>query len=337
MKGKYITIILVAVALLLGSFNLAAGDSDKNKKKCQLELYGGIGAINPEHLNYQAQIYNAGIKFETADYFAYLDQALGNAFTSTGSIVNEFEELKLAFLLGGRIKYRVNSWLAVSAGLQYLRGKRVSSSLGIFHNRMVLPDNVSKVDDYTDSNHFTDFTLTAEAFAPMVGIHVYLLKDYVEGFITGGPLFAKASYSFIREYRQEYDETYWSGSDSDGQATGNGTGLALEAGARINVPICKSLTVFLEGSYAHMKTSNLSGEMTTHETTLDINHTRDTITNTREGDWKVSEVDVQAPWGNLKGHQPTLLEDGRQQGDGISDFELDLSGFRLKVGLAFRF
>ncbi len=53
-----------------------------------------------------------------------------------------------------------------------------------------------------------------------------------------------------------------------------------------------------------------------------------------QGDWVMEAVKAQVYWGQFQFHRPTVYYDGLA--GAAEDFDLDLSGFRLKLGLSFK-
>ena len=53
-----------------------------------------------------------------------------------------------------------------------------------------------------------------------------------------------------------------------------------------------------------------------------------------EGKWRIQKEQVVAPWGTLDLRTPSNRQ---REGVETEDFRLDLSGFRLRLGLSFAF
>jgi hypothetical protein len=110
---------------------------------------------------------------------------------------------------------------------------------------------------------------------------------------------------------------------------GSGTGLALQIGAKLDLDIAKQYGLFLEGGYAYQNVSDISGpgirSMTSHRETW-------------EGDWGIKQDVRVRPWGTAQFLWPS---NGWNLAQGTwwraRDFELDLSGFQIRLGIFYRF
>jgi hypothetical protein len=110
---------------------------------------------------------------------------------------------------------------------------------------------------------------------------------------------------------------------------GKGTGMSLQAGAKMDFNLAERYGLFIEGGYAYQRVSDLSGpgtrSMTSHRETW-------------EGEWAIKQDIRVRPWGTAHFLWPS---NGWEFFQGTwwraQDFELDLSGFQVKIGLYFRF
>jgi hypothetical protein len=110
---------------------------------------------------------------------------------------------------------------------------------------------------------------------------------------------------------------------------GKGTGLALQVGAKLDFDLAKHYGLFVEGGYAYQNVSEVSGpgirSMTSHRETW-------------EGDWGIKQDIRERPWGTASFLWPSnawVISQGTWWR--ARDFELDLSGFQLRLGIYFRF
>ncbi|MDH5744883.1 MAG: hypothetical protein OEZ52_15170, partial [Candidatus Aminicenantes bacterium] len=109
---------------------------------------------------------------------------------------------------------------------------------------------------------------------------------------------------------------------------GSGTGIALDVGGRLAYPLFESLRIFLEGGYAYQVTKNISG---------DGREIKDDSSETWDGRWSIKREEIRTPWGELVLDIPTNYWPTNSDSEKLRDFELDLSGFQLRLGLSFRF
>ena len=156
--------------------------------------------------------------------------------------------------------------------------------------------------------------------------------------LAGGPLFARCRYSAEETYRltiQEYvnpsqgtNEPYTAFTyDNLLEEKGSGTGLAVEAGVRLDWRIRGRWGVFAEAGYAYQKVKNLSGpgrELQGGESSA------------WDGRWAIQSEDISTYWGAARLEFPTNYwpQGGEERRAG--DFRLDLSGVQVKFGVTFR-
>jgi hypothetical protein len=147
------------------------------------------------------------------------------------------------------------------------------------------------------------------------------------GFLEGGPLFGRCTlgYDYTEEWYSDEGNLIDRSSNDYLEEIGEGTGFALEGGLRISITIGK-FAPFLESSYAYQKIKTLSGPGTERIAFLE---------NTWEGEWGVKQNTVSRDWGELTYEYPSNYWE-----ETISrhrNFNLDLSGFQFKIGIAYRF
>ena len=84
----------------------------------------------------------------------------------------------------------------------------------------------------------------------------------------------------------------------------------------------------MEGAYAYQKVGTLSGSGS---------ETRDGVTESWEGDWRIQQVEMVTQWGSRSLEYPTSFSGDLPDSDAARDFDLDLSGFQLRLGMLIRF
>jgi hypothetical protein len=303
-------------------------DSIIRRKKFQIELYGGFSTLNPSDLNLLVS-YDNGI--QTFFYDAYLDYLQTNSqiqsWTKTQD--KERQKIKRAFPFGAKLKYHLNQTVAVSLGFTYLTSRH-GSDIELQYTRDEFPNQ-----QYIEESVYSPYSLSAKAYIPTFGIHIMKkIKDTltVEGYLTGGPMFVRCHYVSDWSYEWWIQGTNyrWLTFQSSGtlEEKGSGTGIALDVGGQLSYPVFKSLGVFLEAGYAYQAAKNISGGG---------REVKDESTETWDGRWGIKREAISAPWGDFVLDLPTSYWPNDINGGKLRDFELDLSGFQLRLGLSFRF
>jgi hypothetical protein len=302
--------------------------SRKIKERFQVELFGGFSTLNPADLNLRAQHDEEFIKFNYDDRYAF-EKEYGNIVSYTKEMEGKFVRIKHAMPPGFRLKYFLNQSIAISLGFEYI-SRNKSSDIRI---QYTIVDSI--LGQYIEEREISPFTLSTEGYIPSIGIH-YEKKITpsigIEGFLTGGPLFANCSY--FLDYRSTpiagetpiIELAGW----GELEEKGKGTGVALNGGIRINVDLGRNFGVFLEGGYAFQVVNKLSGPG---------NHVYNYVTREWEGVWEIKEIFVERAWGNIYYQLPSNYweKESEDKYYKIRDFKLDLSGFQIKIGISYRF
>ncbi len=302
--------------------------SRKIKERFQVELFGGFSTLNPADLNLRAQHDEEFIKFNYEDRYAF-EKEYGNIVSYTKDMEGKFVQIKHAMPLGFRLKYLLNQSIAISLGFEYI-SRNKSSDIRI---QYTIVDSI--LGQYFEEREISPFTLSTEGYIPSIGIH-YEKKITpsigIEGFLTGGPLFANCSY--FLDYRSTpiagetpiIELAGW----GELEVKGKGTGVALNGGIRINVDMGRNFGLFLEGGYAFQVVNKLSGPGS---------QVYNYVTREWEGIWEIKEIFVERAWGNIYYQLPSNYweKESEDKYYKIRDFKLDLSGFQIKIGISYRF
>jgi hypothetical protein len=294
----------------------------------QVELYGGIVFLNPSDLNLFVNNDNQEQEFFYDSYFDFL-VAKDQIESWTQNQAEERKEIRRSYPIGGRIKYYLSETIALSLGFRYMSSTH-TLDLDFQYFRNELSD-----ERYEESIRYSPYSLSAKAYIPSLGIHILKrLNDslLLEGFICGGPMFADCrylsdwSYEWVTEGPGYRYLTYSSLGILEEE--GSGTGIAIDLGGRLNYPVFRSFEIFLEASYAYQVVKSISGSG---------REDRDGRITTWDGRWGIKSETGATGWGELESEFPTSYWPDNSEAERLRDFELDLSGFQLRLGLAFRF
>ena len=307
---------------LLGSICLAAG---QKTRRLSLELLGGYALLDPADLNLLPESGDRFQEFSYEDNYRNLQQR--NLLRSWSKETSgERMRVKSGLLPGLRLKYRLLDFLSVSAGFQYLRGGG-SDEYTFAYTRNELSE-----ERYVETLTAAPDRLTLEAYLAPIGLHFSTKigrSMTAEGFLAAGPVWATCRYRSDWNYTWEIQGPgyTWTPYDSAGslEMDGTGKGFCWETGARLEVPVSGRFKAFLEGGYARQVIDSLSGQG---------RETQGQASESWDGEWRIQKETVVAPWGTLSLRTPSSRQ---REGVESEDFRLDLSGFRLRLGLSLAF
>jgi hypothetical protein len=313
--------VIFLVVLLLSFFLF----SDENgKRKFQIELYGGFSVIDPADLNSRPLGHKESQLFWGKSYYDHLLSAgYINSYNFSGE--GDFKTIKQALPLGFRLKYLLNRSWALSLGLQYVSKSRDSN----VRNQFNVIEKNGEATAFFDE--FSPLTISAKGFIPKLGIHFErkLSKTFgIEAFLAGGPLFGHCRFDIEYFEESQYNGTVTEQYNWLVMEKGKGIGYAFEGGLRINIYTKGKFGFFVEGGYALQKVRKLNGP---GEETANSQFTE------WDGDWGMKEHYRVRYWGTLD----TTIASNYWQGDDlylwVRGFELDLSGFQMRIGFTFSF
>ncbi|MGD8539973.1 MAG: hypothetical protein PVI66_14760 [Candidatus Aminicenantes bacterium] len=312
--------LVIFAFLILPSLSYSG---DKIWKKFTIELSGGISTMNPTDLNLHAERSQKIEKFYNDDFFDYrLSQNSSFAYTKTTH--SDFPKIKSAYLLGFRFIYKINERFGISFGLKGL-SREFSHDVT---NAWTFPYDYG---NYQFRTAYSPYILSVRGYIPAIGIHFQKAikgKLSIGGFLETGPLYGKCSigYDYTEEWYSDEGNLIHRSSNEFLEETGEGNGYSLEAGLRISIAVGKFIP-FFEGSYAFQKIKDLSGPGTERIAFLE---------ETWEGEWGIKQYTLSREWGELTYEYPSnYWEEGALTKH--RDFSLDLSGFQLRLGIAYRF
>jgi hypothetical protein len=339
LRSRPAAFVFPALALALFAFPSAGRADEESEEKgrragFQIEIFGGAAAFDPSDLNRFVDYDN---RIQAFFYDSYLDFKTRSGDIRTWGVRRRGERLKIKTGLpfGLRLRYRWNGSLSVSLGLKYVIGRRSSE---IQYDYV---QTANRGDLFTESGAFAPYTLSASGWAPLAGLHwTHRLSSAlsVEASLAAGPLFARCRYLNDWTYKltiQEYvSPTQGMGAPYEvfGRAgsleeEGAGTGLALEAGLRLDWSWGGRWGVFAEAGYARQKAAGISG------------HGRedDGLTPAAwDGAWALQSEEISTYWGDARLTFPTNRWPAGSESRRAGDFALDLSGIQVRVGILFR-
>lgn len=303
------------------------------KKLIQIEFFGGFSFINPSDLNMRADFDKGEDEFRYNGWHNYW-QSEGEIIYWEKETERDLKAVKTVLPFGFRLRFNLTSNFALSLGFSNFSKTQKSSF------------KFSYVAEWYDWLHstlevdYSPYILFVKGYIPMLGIHYSAGSNSIgfEGYITGGPLFAKCGYEIERNYNYSGEWEYWSHSTSKLKEEGKGTGIGIDAALRLNLKFNRIMGLFVEGVYSYQKISNISGPGTED---YEYNNSYGEVeleSDSWEGEWGIKEVTYTYDWGSQTYQFPSnFWEDLSGDERLVRDFTLDLSGFQIRLGLFFRF
>ena len=320
---KCFILFIVFVIISVGTLT---GEKTKNNH-LYLEVFFGQSFISPEDLNlfsaYQKEYYEYYYNYYRVNYNHSYSRATSNG------IIGEFNKLKNNNIFGGRLKYYFSSnselrKLAISLSFKYINGKSDSNAEMIYNI-----DNFY-AGIYSLTRKTEPSRLYTEGYVPQIGVHYPVLnsrKFSLEANISAGLIFASCG-SFEQYYYNKTEPTgYIDKMTIIQEYKGTGTGLSLDAGLKLEAIFNKSIGIFLEGGYSYQKVNKITGDAMYKRSDKDNNMDGYVSLYNWSGDWIISEQSY--------GNKPNVNHNGLDQ-SALSNFNLDLSGFYLRVGLSIK-
>lgn len=333
------TAILIILTLLMGTALEAVRPNRKGQKKLRLELYGAFATMNPSDLNQRA-VYDADlIKYSRSSKHSFYRSLYDLNYNYNGDVDGQFGQVKSALAAGGRLKYSISPRFAVSLGFQYLVQDEVSNVDSNYAVSWINTTGVSQKPSYSDNLSYYDYLLSVRGYIPTVGIHLMTRGNrfmHLEAYLMGGPLFADCRHYSGRRLRVIHQDGYWRGYDQSLDMKGSGTGMSIEAGARLDFHLSEHVELFIEGGYALQRVTKITGSGRSLYRGRDSNADHNWEISEWEGQWVMYNGDRSYDWASFTGDYPLPLVGNRAMfADDV--FNLDLSGLRVKVGLSYGF
>lgn len=324
-RNLYLSFLFLFLFLFMAVFVLP-GTGAEPQKRLQLELLQGYTSINPADLNLKITALQNRFKHAFSSYYTYLS-SIQYVTSFDQAREGEFRSLKRAFPSGTRLKYYLDNGkhLAVSLGFKYFSKAEVSE----VGEKFTIIENSGR--ESLDSYDFSPFELNVSAYIPHLGIHAgWDLSDFLrmEAFVFGGPIFTRFGFSYTQHTDVFYaDSGIAQNNEYYLEMDGQGKALALESGVQISLDLGRHVSLLLEGGYAYQKLHYLSGSGKEAYGGLE---------ETWEGNWMIKEYVIYRPWGDITRTWPSNYWKGEEHLK-IRDFVLDLSGWQIRLGLAYSF
>ncbi len=329
----YSLIFVLVLVVLPASFSLHASGGEK---KIQIEFYGGFALLDLADLNSWPEYQANYDRFLTEDGYNYYSNLAGDLFTYTGQLEGEYKTIKNALPMGVRVKYRIARFWWLSLGFNYLTKSAQSDVTGQYEIRSLDPDGFLFYDEFSVTRQNSPYSISVKGYAPLLGIHYKKSTDRPvnwEAFLAAGPMFFSCDYSRHYFFRESDTYGYWYRQESIDNVSGKGTGLAIDAGLRLNIRLLKQVDLFIEGGFAYQRAGRISGPGDSVVVFDDANADGYTLTSQWEGTWVMIDYTLSRVWGEQPVRYPWNSPGSAVD---LPDFKLDLSGFRLKAGIAFR-
>lgn len=323
-----ITVFFLAIGLARTLPASPLGSAGEGSHRFQFELFGGPAQPGLSAFNSLVDYDNRIQDFSYDRLFDSLRQR-GGIISWANNQPSGRKKIALSFPLGMRFRYRVSRRVSVSLGARASLGRRETDFSFEYTRREPL--------DYEDreSVRYFPYLLSARGLAVLAGVH-YNMSAYrkltLEAFLAAGPVFSDCRYSSDWEYvwhRQgpdiDFDVSRMTGHLEE---MGKGTGIAADAGARIQYPVMKRLAIFLEGVYSYQVVKKIRGKG---------REIRGDVETTWEGRWAIKKETIAAPWGTMEAEFPTNYWPEGSASSPVRDFRLDFSGFQARIGLCLIF
>ena len=298
-----------------------AKDSNPDKaswKRFQVEIFGGMSFMDPTDLNLRPE-YDKQYLLDRKEYHEYYYPSAQQEDPS-----DEFRKVKSTLPFGFRLRYRVNRIFSLSVGFKHFSKNQASEVSALYYALGGRP--------YILNYEYSPYSISTIAYVPFLGVHFSFGRSKLinfELFLSGGPLFAECQYQVGVAQFYSRNNSVYRADETSYEIQGKSTGLSLDTGARINMTIMGSIKAFCEGGYSYQTAKNLHGKGNfIHYIYRDPN-TKDVSDElTWEGYWGVKETQEFAPFPSNEWEK----DDPR-----VREFELDLSGMFIQIGISFSF
>jgi hypothetical protein len=283
----------------------------------QIELYGGIAFINPKDFNLLS-------KAEQQYNDIYFIERLRSY---DGYFVNDFPEIREAIPAGLRLRYRMSDRISFSIAFEGFIQKKKQTFEGSFGYSSTTAENHTK--------RYDPYQLSLSGYTVTGGVHYRVPVGSKTDIEVGGAAgWSKADFDYSSNwsYLASYQGTtvsYHSVNGGTLDSDGKGNGFMAQAMLRLNRMLGKSIGLFVETAYTYCRMKSIEGSG--REVLNGISGET-----TWEGTWGIKREEIHVRWGDKEVLVPTNYWGGWTASQRERDFILDLSGFRLALGICFR-
>ena len=307
---------LTAVTLLLVVLALAL--SLQGQDRFQIEVQGGVSFLNPSDLNLLSKAE------EQYNEIYFIQRHLG----WQGYFLNDFPEIAHAFPASIRARYRLSDALALSVGLEGFRRSENYPVSGEF--------SYSAGYILTEKKEYDRFHLGLEGWSVLGGVHYrFAAGEFTELEVGLAAGWTRVKFDFGSDwtYTVILEDEGFPFTATDGgtlEGDGSGEGFVAQGMLRLSRALGRRLGLFLEAAYAFSRLKSITGRG--RETRLGVPGQT-----TWEGRWGIKREEIVMPYLTDSVLVPTNYWAGWVAEQRERDFVLDLSGFRLSLGLYLRF
>lgn len=283
----------------------------------QIELYGGISFVDPKDLN----LFSKAEQQYNEIYF------IERLRSYNGYFVNEFPEIREMIPAGFRLRYHASEKLSFSLAWEGFFQKKELSLEGSF--------GYSSTSSQNHTKKYDPYRLDLSGLALLGGIHYRMpvgSKTDIEIGAAAG--WAKADFGFSSNwsYAASYMEPSISYYSVDGgilEGDGSGNGFMAQGMLRLNRMLGRRVGFFVESAYTFCRIKSLDGDGRENRISIPGE-------TSWEGIWGIKREEIHVVWGDREVLVPTNYWEGWTAAQRDRDFVLDLSGFRLVLGIVFR-
>lgn len=327
----------VLPGLLLAAVAVAAPASS-HAVSWFVECSAGFALFSPDDVNSRFAGQQRRIEFMYRDSYEAQQRLSGGAFAY---LLEEPAGSGLQGLRNGapislRIGRSVGPRLAVFTGLQFLGRQKSSWLQQTYRVNDARADQVTAPGAYVVEVGFPECYLDARAWFPHLGaaFEFYRRRRWAASArLAAGPLFAAVRTVEAQRYKKTDSDGYWTEWRQTYDMKGRGTGIGMEAMARLTLDVLPRLGLFVEGGYSLRSSSRFSGPGSAMYQYHDANAAQNPQQSQWQGPWLTRRVGLSREWGFLE------YELSGNDLAGYADtgkFRLDLSGWQLAAGLALK-
>jgi hypothetical protein len=297
---------------------LSIGLPLRGADRFQVEVQGGLFLLNPADLNLLSRAE------EQYNDVYFIQRHLG----WQGYFLNDFPEIRNAAPFGLRLRYRFSNALSLSASVEAFRRRQDYSVSGTF--------SAGAVSVLTERKTYSPFHIGLEGWAATAGFHYRFWrseKTELEVGLAGG--WARARFDFKSDWTsniilEDVDYPFTSTDGGTLERNGTGSGFTGLLSLRLSRLLGRRWGFFVESALSYCRLTSLKGSG--RETRRGIPGET-----TWEGEWGIKKEEITMPYLSETVLVPTNFWGGWTAQQRLRDFVLDLSGFRLGLGLFVRF